>query len=238
MQSSMPTPSPSQQRLQSYRALGVSANDVAEFPRLALSIKSAGGKLKALEYIRSSADPAARRFISVYDNILLPVAVRRILPIEAFCVAARVTADDFRSVLARSIRTIHQFESAVKAAEAHPAIVNKSTELAQEGDFHHATLNMKHMGFLPAPANSRVEVNVSAHAQAASQVQSAIVSAPSPENTIRRLVNRFNTEPKQLTEAKEVVPLVMPRSAAEPMEAEYEDSEEEDADDVQESSAH
>jgi len=188
-----PTPPSATTRAEAYRHLGVDPNEVATLPRLARRLESIGGKRKALDILRSSTHPHARQFLSIYDSLLLPNFVRARLPLEAFCVASSVTPEQLLIALASTVREMSQLEASVIAAEAHPRIVHESSLLAVAGDLDHATLNMKHMGFLPAPKGSQVSVNVHAQANAASQSIAAASPAPSPENTIRRLVNRFNT---------------------------------------------
>lgn len=209
-----------------YKTIGVDPNDVAQFPRLSYTVKAFGGKSSVLEHLRSSSSITARRFIEVYDDIMLPAIVRRTLSLEAFCVAAKVTSEQFRFALSQAALEKSQFEGSIKAATVHPAIVAKSSELALEGDIDHVTLNMKHMGFLPLPKGSQVSVNVNANANANAQSASVSTVAPSPENTIRRLVGKFNLparEPAQLPEARETVPLDMGNT----IESEYVESEEE-----------
>ena len=210
-----------------YKTIGVDPNEVAQFPCLAPHIRTVGGKARALEYLRSSSNLSARRFLSVYDDIMTPAIVRRTLPLEAFCVAAKITSEQFLFAISQSAREMKQFEGSIKAADVHPAIVAKSSELALEGDIDHVTLNMKHMGFLPLPKGSQVSVNVNANANANAQSASVSTVAPSPENTIRRLVGKFNLparEPAQLSEARETVPMTMEQEGvAEMVDVEDED---------------
>jgi hypothetical protein len=212
-----------------YKAIGVDPNDVANFPKLAFAIRCVGGQDKAIEYLRSAGTVPALRFLAVYDDLILPEMVRRLLPIEAFCVAAKITFGQFVTDLSSAVRQVRQFEGSVRAAEAHPKIVEVSSALAEAGDIDHAVLNMKHMGFLPLPKGSQVSVNVNANANANAQSASVSTVAPSPENTIRRLVGKFNLparEPAQLPEAREAVPLVMEREGeAMTVEQEYEEDE-------------
>ena len=74
--------------------------------------------------------------------------------------------------------------------------------------------------------NSQVNVNVNASATAQAASQSAAVTAPSPENTIRRLVNRFNLPvdtQRALPEPKEHVPATILQREAVTVDAEYDD---------------
>jgi hypothetical protein len=212
-----------------YEILGVSPNDVATCPQITPIILKLGGRELCLQYLRASNLRAARQFIYLYDDVAIPQFVRMRLPIEAFCLAAKIPPSDLISVIAEAAREVHRIQAHWIAAQRHPAIVEKSSELALAGDVDHATLNMKHMGFLPLPKGSQVSVNVSANAQAQSATQTTTVIAPSPEQTIRRIHDRFNAarEKPALPEPKETVPVEMPREA----EAEYVDAEDGDEED-------
>jgi hypothetical protein len=230
-------------RAEAYDFLGIAPNDIATCTKITPQLALVGGKDRAIELLRSSPHSAARRFIQCYDDVRVPPSFRRILPIEAFCLAAGFSPDQLVLALQSAMRELSQFEAAATAALVHPEIVQRSSELALEGSVEHTTLNMKHMGFLPLPKGSQVQVNVNANATANSASQA--IAAPSPENTIRRLVNRFNTavasptlpaaEPKQLPDATPRDEFLMRSEpqAAVPVDAEYEsdsDSDDEDSD--------
>jgi len=63
--------------------------------------------------------------------------------------------------------------------------------LTDEGHEDRATLH-KATGFLPSPKGAQTNIQVVQHASATANAQAASVAAPPPEQTIRRLVDRFN----------------------------------------------
>lgn len=209
------------QRLRAYELLGVDPNAVAACPKVASYFKSIpGGKTAALRYLRLSDHSDARRFITVYDNMLLPAFVRKVLPFEAFIIASGLTVTRFCSVVAQEGGRIESEIGSLVAASHHVDIVEASIRAAMDPELglNDRVMQLKHMGFLPTPAGSRVNVNVhnSANAQAA-----ALPTAPTPptESVIRRMVNRFNEDRSvpQLPQTieGETVPVVMP-AAREP----------------------
>jgi hypothetical protein len=220
-------------RYQAYRHLGVNPNEVAAASQITQLIKKniPGGWHTALAYLRTSDHPDARHFISVYDDLTLPAGVRKLLPVEAFAIKAGLLPSQLYETIVQVVRRQSALDGVLIAASAHPAIVQKSSELALEGDINHVTHNLKHMGFLPLPKGAQVSIQVNASATAASASQS-IAAAPAPENTIRRLVNRFNTvlpvaNPiPALTEGKESASLRMPSQAGETViiDADYNDT--------------
>jgi hypothetical protein len=209
--------------------LGVPPNEVAAASQITGLIKRniPGGWPTALSCLRTSDHPDARHFIAVYDDMTLPATVRKLLPIEAFAIKAGILPSQLYETIVQVVRRQAALDGVLIAASHHPSIVEKSSQLALEGDIDHVTHNLKHMGFLPAPKGAQVAINVNTSA-----VANSATAAPAPENTIRRLVNRFNTAilpaesvPAALTEGQEVVPLQMPRQDGHPVtiDADYGD---------------
>lgn len=153
-----------------------------------------GGIEYAIRVLRASSLPDARAFIAKYDDVTLPRYQKEQMPLEAFAVAAKVPGDRILNALVQSEKAYNALKGASHAARNHPAIVTKSTELALTGDLDHTVLNMKQMGFLPAPKGSQVSINVAANASAAAPIIATL--APSPERSIRELQDRFNAPPK------------------------------------------
>jgi hypothetical protein len=184
-----PTPASMARRRRAYELLGVAPNAVADAPRIAhLIAKLRDGKSTALEALRASDLPEARKFISKYDNTLLPAFVRRTLPIEAFCVAAGISPTRLFGVIAEVIRLQKAQLGAIRAAERHEAIVAASSDfaMAPEG-VDDRMAHLKHMGFTPSPKGSTINIGVTANAtaQSASVMQATLAA---PEDTIRRMV--------------------------------------------------
>ena len=181
-----------------YRLLGVSPEAVALAPKIEpLLRKLKGGKSSAIAYLRASDNPLARSFIAKYDNILLPQWCRRILPIEAFCVAASISPSLLWDVTVDAYRRVNQQLASVAASSEHPRIVDKVNSLALEGDPDSITHTLKHMAFLPQSKGATVAVNVNASANATAQSAAITLPAPPPESTIRQLSDRFNAERPQ-----------------------------------------
>ncbi len=178
-------------RARAYRDLGVDPAAVARAPQITpLLRKLPGGEFDAVNYLRASAAEDARRFLKFYDDPRLPLTLRDLLPIEAFCLAAAVEPPRLLGIIVETAHLHGATMGAMIAAVAHPRIVEVSVQeaLKPEGwsDREH---NLKHMGFLPTPKGSQVNVNV----QANSTVQSAVLTpVPSPEDAIRKLQDKFN----------------------------------------------
>lgn len=143
-------------------------------------------------YLHQSDAPEARAVLDKYYT--LPKNLARLLPIEAFCLAAQVSPLRIVEILAATLVRLGAQASSVIAAVNHPRVVAKTVEMAltDEGhedraDLHRAT------GFLPLPKGAQTVVNVQAQASAGAQAQAAApIVAPAPEQTIRRLADRFN----------------------------------------------
>jgi hypothetical protein len=231
------TPASRDRRRRAYELLGVAPNSVADAPRIGhLISKLRDGKQTALEALRASDLPEARKFISKYDNVLLPAFVRRTLPIEAFSIAAGISPTRLFGVIAEVIRLQKSQLGAIKAAERHEAIVEISSQVALDPQgVDDRMAHLKHMGFTPSPRGSTINIGVSATATAAAASRADAAALPAPEDTIRRMVEARQRQAalaggqRELpaATATESVPAFMPR-AREPqtVEAEYEEAEE------------
>lgn len=231
-----PTPTSTAQRAQAYLILGVDPNAVAAAPRIGhLISRISGGKSAALAALRASDLPEARHFISKYDNLLLPSFVRRVLPLEAFAVAAGLSPTRLFGVIAEVIRLQKAQLGAIKAAEHHERIVEVSSQQAElPTGVDDRMAHLKHMGFTPSPRGSTINIGVQATAISASK-SDATAALPAPEDTIRRMVEArqraaaalaAGTQRELPAPAAESVPQpFMPRVVREPqtVEAEYVD---------------
>jgi hypothetical protein len=215
----------------------VAPNSVADAPKIGhLISKLENGKQTALETLRASDFPEARKFISKYDNVLLPAFVRRTLPIEAFAIAAGISPTRLWGVIAEVFRLQKAQLGAVKAAQRHERIVEVSSQVAElpEG-VDDRMAHLKHMGFTPSPRGSTINIGVSATATAAAASRADAAVLPAPEDTIRRMVEARQRQAALAGGQRELpaatatteVPAFMPR-AREPqtVEAEYEEAEE------------
>lgn len=170
-------------------------------------------------YLETSDHPDAKKLLSVYFSTFK--IHRRVLPVEAFCVAANVSPLRILEIITATCVRLGAQASNIVAAVNHPRVVQKTVEMAltDEGVEDRAMLH-KAAGFLPQPKGSQTNITIAANAQSNSAAQAAAVPAPPPEQTIRRMVNRFN-EAKQLPqESGSVVriPEVMPHEEVEEAE--------------------
>lgn len=149
-------------------------------------------------YLNISDDADARRILDMY--YLISRSDRHKIPIEAYCVAAGVPTIRCMALVAAAMVQSGASAQKVVAAVAMPTVVTEVIRRALDGDRDDCTENVtilaKATGFLPAPGGSRTQINVNASAKSDAVAQAAapiaIVAAPSPEMTIRRLVDRFN----------------------------------------------
>jgi len=228
--------------LTAYRILGVAPNDVAAAPKISRLVdKLPEGKLTLLEVLRASDAPEARRFIAIYDDLTLPSYVRRYVPLEGFALAAGLSPTRLWEVTLQAYRKQTEQLGALRAAMHHEQIVDKSSDaaLGNEG-IEDRMAHLKHMGFLPAAKGSTININANASATAAAQSVATIADLPSPEETIRKMVEArqraslAGAATKELPAASpaESVPQAFqpkPREAWEPqyVEAKFEDTDDE-----------
>ncbi len=144
-----------------YAHLGINPKDVERIPFFASQLKRITRVLRGvdksdpppmpvrpLDYLRSSEDPEARKVLEVYLSV--PESYRRLLPVEAFCLAAGVSPwRVLDSITVVAVRQTAQ-ASAIIAAILHPRVVQKTVEraLQDEGTSERMMLH-KAVGFLP-----------------------------------------------------------------------------------------
>ncbi len=145
-------------------------------------------------YLAAVDAPEARSVLDRYQSCTM--AERKSLPVEAFCVSAKVSPYRVLELITGIMVRMGAQASTIIAAVNHPRVVQTTVEqaLLPEGlgdrrDLHRA------VGFLPTAKGSSTTIQVVQNAQANSNAQAATV-APPPESTIRRMVNRFNDAPQ------------------------------------------
>ena len=149
-----------------------------------------------LYYLKASASDAARKILDLYYS--LPRDQRNLVPLEGYALAACELSTHVLDIITQSVAMFSRQQSAIIAAANHPSVVDKTVEMAltDEGIEDRNVLH-KAMGFLPSPRGPSTIVNVAANASAKAESSPQIaVVAPPPEQTIRRLVDRFNEGPR------------------------------------------
>src|SRR5712671_1685638 len=103
-----------------YSRLQVSPNEVALAPKATPFLRRLPGGIPfAIDILRGSAVPEARRFMTSYDDLTLSQSDRNALPFEAFCVAAAVCPSRMKDVIVAAIARQESLEGAVVSALAH-----------------------------------------------------------------------------------------------------------------------
>jgi len=157
-------------------------------------------------YLAASDDPEAVRVRNVYHAI--PNYLRRALPVEAYCLAAGVAPHRILEILTACVLRLGAQASSIIAAVNHPRVVAKTIDVALTDDgVKDREMLHKHANFLPTPAGAKTSIVVTQNATANAQ---AAAVAPPPEQTIRRLADRFNlarTLPERVTEPVPILPV-------------------------------
>lgn len=180
-----------------YEKLGIDRTLVRTLPPISSQLHMVAKKLRRRNlpaspfyYLKCAPGEQARRIVDLYYS--LPKNQRDLPPIEAYCLAVGADSTEILELITRTVAKITRQTSAILAAVNHPAIVEKTVEMAltddgieDRRDLHKAT------GFLPTPRGSQTTVNVAANANAQASSPIAVL-APPPEQTIRRAVDRFN----------------------------------------------
>lgn len=212
------------------RILGTDADALSRLPRITPYIQSVL-KLRredVVGYLAMSSDPDAVAWMSQHERSDLSNSMRIILPYEAFCIASGISTHRLLECLSVQIIAAGAMHSAVTAARHHPEVVEATIGYAMTEDgiqdritLHRAT------GFLPSPKGSQTTIQIQQNAAATAQAASAtFAEPPRPEQTIKRLVDRFNqtatgeqSPMPALVEATEhdTVPRVMPTAVREPV---------------------
>jgi len=128
-----------------YRCLGIDPRDVQCVPflanqlrRIARTVRGAGAEdssvapIRPLEYLRNSEDPDAGKVYSAYLSV--PPSYRRLLPAEAFCLAAGVSPWRVLEILTVVVVRQGVQSSAIIASILGPRVVAKTVERALQND--------------------------------------------------------------------------------------------------------
>lgn len=186
------TPKSRQSRvLEAYERLGITKEEVDKSPVITTVLKVLdGGTNSAISFLRSSHEPDARKFLDVYDS--LPISVRTLLPIEAFCVAANLTTKRVLEVVTGSC-----FEQSANVAElisrsARPKLVGISVKQAlKPKNFDERKMVLQHEGYAPVPKTQ--VVNVQGGVNTDNRIQSvSITELGGVEKEMARINDRFN----------------------------------------------
>ena len=137
------------------------------------------------------SDPKVARFLETWDA--LSASDRQPRAADAVCERIGLARLDLLKAVADATCRAAMYQAQIIAALSHPRVVEKTIEraLTDEGIADRMAFH-KAMGFLPMPKGSQTIISIIQHAQTNVSAQAPVVSAPSPEETIRRATNRFN----------------------------------------------
>jgi hypothetical protein len=219
-------------RARAYKELGIDPATVLKVQQITPNLRihfasvsrSGPANLPAdpIYYLNASDSPFARALLDRYYSLAKPL--RRALPLEAFCVAAHVPPVRIEEIIIQVYQRLYKQQAQLKSAAHGPEIMDRTIALAtgavdETVQLAAQTLLHKVNGVVPLPAAARTSIQVTQNAQTNATAQSAAIAAPPPEQTIRRLVDRFNearalpaTVPAALPEAtpENVIPMPSP----------------------------
>ena len=125
-----------------YERLGVDPKDVKTVPFLRYNLRhiartinqgvDSGSQHRPLDYLLSSEDPEARKLANVYLSV--PESYRKLLPAEAFCLAAGVSPYRALEIITGTAVRMGAMASTVVASVMQPRVVQKTIERALQDD--------------------------------------------------------------------------------------------------------
>jgi hypothetical protein len=212
--------------IKAYLILGVDELAVKKQPQISAqlgliyrALSSKNMPLDPIYYLRASDSPDAHDIIDAYYG--LATSLRKLLPLEAFCLKAGVTTYRAMELITITAMRFGLQSSAIIAHLTHPEVVQATVDDAtgDNPDLRTAaqTLLHKATGFLPQPKGNKTNIVVTQNAQTSATAQTANVLAPPPEATIRRLIDRFNDGSHALPATTAVA---LPSEASEAIEVE------------------
>jgi len=142
-------------------------------------------------YLNASAEADARKVLQVYYSVKPSQRAR--IPLEAFCAAASVDPHSILNAVVSTVDRLNRLNATLRISSAQPDIVGKTVDMAMKDEGHaDRVLYMKAAGLLPTPKGAQTLIQVTQNASANASPQVAVVTAPPPEHTIRRLSERLN----------------------------------------------
>ncbi len=175
------------------RRLGVEWLEVRRIQNISAVLKECGPKEQWWEWIRNARGPEADKI----NDLILHVTEGDLefLSIEALCVAAEVEPHKLLAQIIETVVDNSRRAALLIAAIKMPTVVARTAEIAlTTGGGQERKMLLQHSEFLPLPkttvVNSRHTHIDASHGKT---IQNAL-SFSAPENSIRRLTDRFNEQ--------------------------------------------
>jgi hypothetical protein len=140
------------------------------------------------------SDPRVASFLDAWDA--LETSDQQASSADALCRQAGFTPTELLKVVATAACQYSMYVAQLSAAVALPSVVKRSIEVAltDEG-IADRKMQFQHAGFLPTPKGSQTTIAVlQQNAHLAPAESNSALAAPRPEDTIRRMVDRFNED--------------------------------------------
>lgn len=129
---------------------------------LVRTFNSRGGRtprLQTIGYLTASESPEARAFLKVWRE--LPVGDKDRIPLEAVCIAAKVSPLAILGAVLMSAKNLKAQESALKAIIAHPDVIDATVRSAKTAvGFSDRKMLHEAVGFLPTKQGSQIAINL------------------------------------------------------------------------------
>lgn len=172
-----------------YTYLEVSQATVAASPKISHLFKHVPGGEPAVWEILEESDNAEARRLLEFRNRLTQKQLAAV-PFEAIVIAAGMTTKHAFGVVSEAIIEHSQDASRLILHAATPAIMEKVVQGAKEHGGSEAKMLLQATNLVPRPKNTVVIHN----GDVVKGNKNQVAVLPSPEDTGRRLGNRFNVE--------------------------------------------
>jgi hypothetical protein len=186
-----------------YHTLGIKSEDVTNTPQITHILKQLPGKRghdginAAIEFLRGADDEVARKFISLWDD--MPDSTRKLVPFEAFCLAAGTTTKRMLELVAGACLEQSDLAARLLVNAAHPRVVAATVRAAVQKDGHQDR-KMIHLnkGFLPVSKNQTTILSGNARQtnlqlnDNSQNMTYAVTEISNIERRQERIADRFN----------------------------------------------
>jgi hypothetical protein len=146
----------------------------------------------AMTRLARTSDSSAARFLDGWDA-LAACEQQSGRMADAVCEQIGLAPLELLKAVADATIRFSMHTARMMAALAMPSIVERSIEVAlTDKGIADRKMQLQHSGFLPTPSGAQTKIAVMQNAQLNAAAQPAVVVAPKPEETIRRLSERLN----------------------------------------------
>ncbi len=136
---------------EAYERLGVTKEEVELLPKVTHILKELPGKIdKAIEYLRGSDEPDARKWLQVYDSI--PITTRKLLPFEAFCAGSGLTTKRVLELVTGACFEQSDTVAKLVSKAAKPELIKRAVKFGmKEHNDSDRKMVLQHEGYAPVP---------------------------------------------------------------------------------------